>query len=498
MARTMAFNLVQILCLALSSSALVFRAAPRPRLGLARPATNAEWLEACATSGVVSYTDFGIRLAASTPAEAAPAEEPATEESATEAAPAEEPAEAAPEAPTTTIAPPPNLSESVLADFTERSERNLEVARLQTQLERSQLRRKQVEEVVGEELAALRFQLEREVAAEEDRSRSAGALKAQLEAAKQTKADNCAREEQLLVQLQDVAQRTEEAAVAASLAAAIETKAGLVAIELLLIDDVAECVAAVAKEESEIDKRIAAMRTTLASLPAADDADALRLYSWSQVEALQEELRLGALAIAETEASVAALRQRINDALDQRDAVIGSAPVLGVAAPEPPKPAPRDRDGVAVLDLESLDEAGLKDAVASSASATASSFAALGKSLLAFGGAVAASGDAEDARKLLGAASNSTRALGGKLGAAGDADFAQDQAAALAKDTAADLGATATALGGAAAKTAAAAKDAADTADLAGSALDAFTALGNTAASAGLLAFKAAKKQLDK
>jgi hypothetical protein len=278
---------------------------------------------------------------------------------------------------------------------------------------------------------------------------------------------------------------------------AIETKAGLVAIELLLIDDVAECVAAVAKEESEIDKRIAAMRTTLASLPAADDADALRLYSWSQVEALQEELRLGALAIAETEASVAALRQRINDALDQRDAVIGSAPVLGVAAPEPPKPAPRDRDGVAVLDLESLDEAGLKDAVASSASATASSFAALGKSLLAFGGAVAASGDAKDARKLLGAASNSTRALGGKLGAAGDADFAQDQAAALAKDTAADLGATATALGGAAAKTAAAAKDAADTADLAGSALDAFTALGNTAASAGLLAFKAAKKQLD-
>ncbi|KAH8045378.1 hypothetical protein JL722_14273 [Aureococcus anophagefferens] len=427
MARPMAFNLVQILCLARSSSALVFRAAPRPRLGLARPATNAEWLEACATSGVVSYTDFGIRLAASTPAEAAPAEKPATED------------------------------ESVLADFTERSERNLEVARLQTQLERSQLRRKQVEEVVGEELAALRFQLEREVAAEEDRSRSAGALKAQLEAAKRTKADNCAREEQLLVQLQDVAQRTEEAAAAA--AAAIETKAGLVAIELLLIDDVAD---------------------------------------WSQVEALQEELRLGALAIAETEASVAALRQRINDALDQRDAVIGSAPVLGVAAPEPPKPAPRDRDGVAVLDLESLDEAGLKDAVASSASATASSFAALGKSLLAFGGAVAASGDAKDARKLLGAASNSTRALGGKLGAAGDADFAQDQAAALAKDTAADLGATATALGGAAAKMAAAAKDAADTADLAGSALDAFTALGNTAASAGLLAFKAAKKQLDK
>ena len=395
-------------------------------------------------------------------------------------------------------AAPMSLSESVLGEFSARSERNLEVARLQTQLERSQLRRKQVEEVVGEELAALRFQLEREVAAEEDRSRSAGALKAQLEAAKRTKADNCAREEQLLVQLQDVAQRTEEAAVAASLAAAIETKAGLVAIELLLIDDVAECVAAVAKEESEIDKRVAAMRTTLASLPATDDADALRLYSWSQVEALQEELRLGALAIAETEASVAALRQRINDALDQRDAVIGSAPVLGGSAPAPPTPAPRDRDGVAVLDLESLDEAGLKDAVASSASATASSFAALGKSLLAFGGAVAASGDAKDARKLLGAASNSPRALGGKLGAAGDADLAQDQAAALAKDTAADLGATATALGGAAAKTAAAAKDAADTADLAGSALDAFTALGNTAASAGLLAFKAAKKQLDK
>ncbi|KAH8059096.1 hypothetical protein JL722_5650 [Aureococcus anophagefferens] len=462
MARPMAFNLVQILCLARSSSALVFRAAPRPRLGLARPATNAEWLEACATSGVVSYTDFGIRLAASTPAEAAPAEKPATEESATEAAPAEEPAEAAPEAPTTTIAPPPNLSESVLADFTERSERNLEVARLQTQLERSQLRRKQVEEVVGEELAALRFQLEREVAAEEDRSRSAGALKAQLEAAKRTKADNCAREEQLLVQLQDVAQRTEEAAVAASLAAAIETKAGLVAIELLLIDDVAECVAAVAKEESEIDKRIAAMRTTLASLPAADDADALRLYSWSQVEALQEELRLGALAIAETEASVAALRQRINDALDQRDAVIGSAPVLGVAAPAAEAGAARPRR-----------RRRARPRVARRGGPQRR-------------GRVVGVGDGVVLRRA------GQEPPPGRRRGAGDARTRGRPGGGLAKDTAADLGATATALGGAAAKMAAAAKDAADTADLAGSALDAFTALGNTARPRAL-AFKAAK-----
>ena len=68
-----------------------------------------------------------------------------------EAAPAvveevEEPAAPAPPAPM-------SLSESVLGEFSARSERNLEVARLQTQLERSQLRRKQVEEVIGEEVA---------------------------------------------------------------------------------------------------------------------------------------------------------------------------------------------------------------------------------------------------------------------------------------------------------------------------------------------------------
>ena len=85
----------------------------------------------------------------------------------------EEPAPPAPPAPM-------SLSESVLGEFSARSERNLEVARLQTQLERSQLRRKQVEEVIGEEVAALRFQLEREMAAERDRAESA----AQLERAK--------------------------------------------------------------------------------------------------------------------------------------------------------------------------------------------------------------------------------------------------------------------------------------------------------------------------
>ena len=89
----------------------------------------------------------------------APPAAAAPEEAAPEAEVIEEPAPPAPPAPM-------SLSESVFGEFSARSERNLEVARLQTQLERSQLRRKQVEEVIGEEVAALRFQLEREMAAE--------------------------------------------------------------------------------------------------------------------------------------------------------------------------------------------------------------------------------------------------------------------------------------------------------------------------------------------
>ena len=122
---------------------------------------------------------------------------------------------AAPAAPPVPAPPAPiSLSESVLGEFSARSERNLDIARLQTQLERSQLRRKQVEEVIGEEVAALRFQLEREMIAEKDRSTSAAQLQQQLADAKAQKMERCRQEEQLLVQLQDVRQRGRRAALA--------------------------------------------------------------------------------------------------------------------------------------------------------------------------------------------------------------------------------------------------------------------------------------------
>ena len=141
----------------------------------------------CARHSVTARSDYLDSMAP--PAATAP------EEAAPEAEVIEEPAPPAPPA------PPMSLSESVLGEFSARSERNLEVARLQTQLERSQLRRKQVEEVIGEEVAALRFQLEREMAAERDRAASAAQLQQQLADAKAQKMERCRREEQLLVQL---------------------------------------------------------------------------------------------------------------------------------------------------------------------------------------------------------------------------------------------------------------------------------------------------------
>ena len=401
---------------------------------------------------------------------------------------------AAPAAPPVPAPPAPiSLSESVLGEFSARSERNLDVARLQTQLERSQLRRKQVEEVIGEEVAALRFQLEREMIAEKDRSTSAAQLQQQLADAKAQKMERCRQEEQLLVQLQDVRQRTSEDAVAASLAAAIETKAGLVAIELVLIEDVDECSGQIKVEQEQIDARIAAMQTTLASLPETDDGEALRLYSWQQVEALQEQLATSAVAIAETEVSVAALRQRINDALDQRDAVLGAAP-LGAAQPLPatsaPVVPPPSRSAVAQLDVESLDDAALKDAAASSAKATLSAFTNVGKSFLAFAGNFQASSGRAEASKLLSEASNTTSALTQNLADSGE--VSQSEAAAIARDAASSTGQIVSNLGGAAASAASAVSSAADDAEVGAALGDAFTALGNTVASVGVLASRAA------
>ena len=431
----------------------------------------------CAKHSVTARSDYLDSMAP--PAAAAP------EEAAPEAEVIEEPAPPAPPAPM-------SLSESVLGEFSARSERNLEVARLQTQLERSQLRRKQVEEVIGEEVAALRFQLEREMAAERDRAASAAQLQQQLADAKAQKMERCRREEQLLVQLQDVRQRTSEDAVAASLAAAIETKAGLVAIELVLIEDVDECSGQIKVEQDQINARIEAMETTLASLPATDDGEALRLYSWQQVEALQAQLAESAIAIAETEASVAALRQRINDALDQRDAVLGDAP-LGAAQPVQPTsqnagPAvpPPSRSAVQQIDVESLDDAALKDAAASSAKATLNAFQNVGKSLLAFAGNFQASADRAEASKLLSEATNTTSALTRELADSGE--VSQSEAAAIARDAASSTGQIVSNLGGAASSAAKAASNAANDAEVGAALGDAFTALGNTVASVGVLA----------
>jgi hypothetical protein len=434
----------------------------------------------CARHAVTARSDYLDSMAP--PAAAAP------EEAAPEAEVIEEPAPPAPPAPM-------SLSESVLGEFSARSERNLEVARLQTQLERSQLRRKQVEEVIGEEVAALRFQLEREMAAERDRAASAAQLQQQLADAKAQKMERCRREEQLLVQLQDVRQRTSEDAVAASLAAAIETKAGLVAIELVLIEDVDECSGQIKVEQDQINARIEAMETTLASLPATDDGEALRLYSWQQVEALQAQLAESAIAIAETEASVAALRQRINDALDQRDAVLGAAP-LGAAQPVAPSvnagPAvpPPSRSAVQQIDVESLDDAALKDAAASSAKATLNAFQNVGKSLLAFAGNFQASADRAEASKLLSEATNTTSALTRELADSGE--VSQSEAAAIARDAASSTGQIVSNLGGAASSAAKAASNAANDAEVGAALGDAFTALGNTVASVGVLAGRAA------
>ena len=221
----------------------------------------------------------------------------------------------------------------------------------------------------------------------------------------------------------------------------------------------------------------------------------MRLYSWQQVEALQAQLAESAIAIAETEASVAALRQRINDALDQRDAVLGAAP-LGAAQPVSPTvdagPAvpPPSRSAVQQIDVESLDDAALKDAAASSAKATVSAFQNVGKSLLAFAGNFQASADRAEATKLLSEASNTTSALTRELADSGE--VSQSEAAAIARDAASSTGQIVSNLGGAASSAAKAASNAANDAEVGAALGDAFTALGNTVASVGVLAGRAA------
>ncbi|KAJ8602133.1 hypothetical protein CTAYLR_001650 [Chrysophaeum taylorii] len=343
-----------------------------------------------------------------------------------------------------------------------------------TQLERSQLRRQQVEEVVAEELAALRGQLDREVEREEERAGAVGGLMRELSEAREAKEKRIARERELLVQLQDVAQRTEEASVRESVTTAVETKANLVAIEMILVDDIDECAAQVRVEEAEIGRRLGAMRATRESLPALDDAEALRLYSWAQITELEEELRRSAVAIAETDAKVSSLRARITDALDQKQSVLlGSVPKEVVS-----------------VDLAQLDDDSLKEAAATSAAATLSAVFVLLKRCFATVGQFWTSQDSQRAGRLLTQASNATLALRSQLSDVPDSVPPSEIAAQTAdqvKKVGSSFGAAiveaGTGLGTASVET-----------GLDEAALDVVSALSTTTAAAGILAFRAASR----
>jgi len=441
------------------------------------------------------------------------------------------------------------LSEEVLADFSERTDRTLEVARLQTLLERSQSRRRQVESVVAEELAALRAQLDRELVSERERSLGVGSLLGELERTLEVKRSNVDREKRLLVQLQDVAQRTQEAAIKASIERAVETKAGLVAIEMMLIEDIEECTTQVEVEGREIDRRVRAMTDTRESLPAVDDTAALRSYSWSQVEDLENQLKASAVAVAETDAKVRILRARIADALNQRDAVLGGSAIQGAASWKsqqrqatstkalralddslPPRPSPYaaatnvPRGGAPLrLNLQNLDDRELAEAVATSAAAAADRLADLGGAVMASFGSFVDSDESKEVAFLLSDASNTTKflvdtlrgaaALGSKStpnllpeGASSSetnknastttttAGLTDQQAEQLAAETAQDVARISKDVGKAVLETASGLASASKENSLGKVAGAAVSAVSATALSASLLAFRKAKQ----
>lgn len=371
-----------------------------------------------------------------------------------------------------------NLSASVLADFSERSSRNVEVARLQTQLERSQLRRQQVEEVVAEELASLRAQLEREIGRERERAAGVAVLSSELESAAARKNERIEQEKRLLVQLQDVAQRTTEATVRKSVLQAVETKANLVAIEMLLVEDIAECLDQIYVERDEIERRLVAMRATCDSLPALDDSEALRLYSWSRITALEDELRRSAVAIAETDAKVSSLRERINDALAQRNAALGMGPL------------PKE---VRSVDLTKLDDEELRQAATSSALATLSSIGSLARRTLATFGVFADSQSRQSATLLLQEASNTTRDLKNELDAAAASSTGIIKSEDLYKRTTLQIQQAGSSFGKAVAEVSSGIVQASRDTDLGQAAFDVVAAASNTAAAASVLGFRAIK-----
>ena len=288
-------------------------------------------VEVAASPVVTAAKEDGDTGRASKPT-AVPEQEPEPEPEAVmvkEPEPAPEEPESAPEEPSVS-APPPvsasveeDLMVSVAKEAIELEDRAKQNSLLQSQIQRSVARRKEVEDVIVRELDTLKTRIESEKIEEEARLGQLNLLLSKFEDVIVEKKALLSRESGVLEEMVDLSTKIVENAILRQLEGAISKKKDLITLETELTEEVSTYKLEVQEEIKITESKITRIAELLSSLPRGTDRDAARSYAWLDVEKLEQELLANFDDSVDRSAKLQKLLADFESVLRRRSMVLG-------------------------------------------------------------------------------------------------------------------------------------------------------------------------------
>lgn len=242
------------------------------------------------------------------------------------------------------------LTKEVERENQAKGEQSERVKEMQERLQKTMELKEQVETMFTLELQGLSEKLSAEAANEQTRAEEIVELKAKFSSALIAKKDSLEKDETLLSQMQSTQGLLREAAIKDTMDQAIADKETLCSIERVLVGKIEDCMAQLDKELEESTTRATKMIDVKSQLPALDDLDAVRSYSWEDIDALKTTLMDMAESSLKREAAIETIKMDFADALQKRrkvlnmpDPVVAKPPAAslpsGSAAASAPTPA---------------------------------------------------------------------------------------------------------------------------------------------------------------
>ena len=218
------------------------------------------------------------------------------------------------------------LRKEVALEATAIEERARQSTLLQTQIQRSVSRRKEVEEIIIRELSVLRDRIQSEKDEESDRYNKLQSLSVNFNNVISDKEELIKRETGLLQEMNDLGTRINEKIILNQLNEAIDKKQNLISIESDILLDLQIGVKQVIEEIELTQSKLDRLQDLLNTLPSVDDRDAVRQYGWLDVEALEKELLSNSEERQERGAKVQLLLEKFEEVIMRRGAVLGEIP----------------------------------------------------------------------------------------------------------------------------------------------------------------------------